>query len=53
MDDVVGKWLETTSRSAHLRTSLVRYLKHLEDTTEAFPVHVVGNLVEVHEEFGL
>lgn len=52
-EDVVMSWLLSVKRSEKLKQSLVRYLKHLEETCEAFPVRKKANLLEVHEEFAL
>jgi len=53
LEDVVVRWLGATQRSSMLKDSLVKYLKHLEDTSEQFPVRNTAKLVEVHEEFGV
>lgn len=53
LDNVVTSWLECVQRSRAMQPSLVRYLRHLEDTSETFPVRVVAKLVEVHEKFSM
>ncbi|CAE8643222.1 unnamed protein product, partial [Polarella glacialis] len=52
-EDVVTNWLATVQRSDKLKPSLVRYLRHLEETSAAFPVRREAKLLEVHEEFAL
>jgi len=51
LEDVATQWLGATQRSLKLKESIVRYLKHLEDTSESFPVRLETKLVEVHEQF--
>lgn len=53
IDDVVSQWLTTAQRSRVMQASLVRYLRHLEDTATSFPVVQAARLVEVHEAFAL
>jgi len=53
MEDVVANWLAHAKRSSALQPSLVQYLKHLEDTTAAFPVRVEAKLTDVHQEFAM
>mmetsp|Transcript_66694 Transcript_66694/g.188464 ORF Transcript_66694/g.188464 Transcript_66694/m.188464 type:complete len:409 (+) Transcript_66694:1-1227(+) len=53
LEAVVTKWLTATQRSIRLQPSVVRYLTHLEETAEAFPVRVEASLLDVHEEFAL
>jgi len=51
--DVVDVWLATTQRSTQLQPSIVRYLKHLEETAEVYPVRVDTKLHEVHAQFAI
>jgi chromosome segregation ATPase len=51
--DVVDAWLNTTQRSTQLQPSLVRYLKHVEDTAEVYPIRVDAKLHEVHAQFAI
>jgi len=54
LEDVVTRWLSAARRSSNLTQSLVRYLRHLEETSEAFPVRLEAvKLLEVHEQFAL
>lgn len=50
-EEVVSSWLQAAQRSQNLQSSLVRYLKHLEDTSSAFPLRQDAKLLEVHEQF--
>lgn len=50
-EEVVGAWLHAVQRSEQLQSSLVRYLKHLEETSTAYPLHQDAKLLEVHEQF--
>merc|ERR1712232_1025658 len=51
--DVVDAWLATTQRSTQLQPSIVRYLKHLEETSEVYPIRVDTKLHEVHAQFAI
>lgn len=51
LDDVVTSWLECVQRSRAMQPSLVRFLRHLEETSDVFPVRTAAKLVEVHEKF--
>lgn len=53
LDAVVSEWIANVKIKPHLKDSILRYLKHLEDTTHAFPVHVCAKLLEVHEHFAI
>merc|ERR1711957_1044775 len=53
VEAVVSNWLATVQRHSRLQPSLVRYLKHLEDSAETFPIRVEANLLDVHEEFAM
>eukprot|EP00927_Polykrikos_kofoidii_P062139 TRINITY_DN56957_c0_g1_i1.p1 TRINITY_DN56957_c0_g1~~TRINITY_DN56957_c0_g1_i1.p1 ORF type:complete len:507 (+),score=137.52 TRINITY_DN56957_c0_g1_i1:212-1732(+) len=53
LEDVVSKWLGVVQKSTKLKPSVVRYLKHLEETTDSFPVRLEARLSEVHEEFAI
>lgn len=48
---VVDAWLESEGKAPHLQHCLVRYLRHLDDTAESFPLVVAVSLQHVHEEF--
>jgi len=52
LEGVVGHWLATQQRGMEMQSCLVRYLKHLEDTADAFPVHAQASLEEVQSRFG-
>jgi len=53
LEDVVSEWIASAKIKPHLKDSIFRYLKHLEETTHAFPVHAEANLLEVHEQFAI
>lgn len=50
-DSVVSEWLAAERKTAELQVVLVRYLHHLEDTAETFPVKAEAKLHEVREQF--
>merc|ERR1711862_474361 len=52
-DDVVKKWLAAANRSLKLQESIVKYLRHLENSATAFPLRVEAKLLEVHEQFAV
>lgn len=53
LEDVVTEWISAVQIKPHLKESILRYLKHLEESTCAFPVHAYAKLLEVHEQFAL
>jgi len=53
LEDVVREWLTATQRSESLRSSLVKYLRHLDDTADSFPLRVEASLLDVHEQFAV
>lgn len=52
-ESVVAEWLAAEHKAAELQKCLVRYLHHLEDTADAFPVRAEAKLQEVHEQFAV
>merc|ERR1712136_313332 len=50
-DEVAREWLAENKKSAGLKDSLAAYLKHLEETSDAFPVRMETSLLEVHEKY--
>lgn len=53
LEDVVSVWFATVKIKLHLKESVLRYLRHLEETTQVFPVHLEAKLLDVYEEFGM
>mmetsp|Transcript_87346 Transcript_87346/g.250296 ORF Transcript_87346/g.250296 Transcript_87346/m.250296 type:complete len:820 (+) Transcript_87346:52-2511(+) len=50
-DLVVSDWLVAEQKAPNLQDCLVKYLRHLEDTAETFPVRTQAKLQELHEQF--